>query len=121
MVCEITWLLAITCALEEFQNSFGTNVIFKEIHANTKQPIRFQGSFKVTNQIKGKRKTNRPFLNISKVYQVYLTLSVNLKIQLDFHPGAKLNIFHEELLSNSFTELVYIYSIELIHIRQQQH
>ena len=51
MVCEITWHLAITCALE---NSLGTNVIFKEIHTETKQPIRFPGSFKVTNQIEGK-------------------------------------------------------------------
>ena len=30
MGCEITWHLAITCALEEFQNSEGTNVIFKK-------------------------------------------------------------------------------------------
>ena len=30
MVCEIKWHLAITCALEEFQNSESTNVIFKK-------------------------------------------------------------------------------------------
>ena len=41
MVCEITWYLAITCAWEEFYNSVGTNVIFKEIHTKTKQAIRF--------------------------------------------------------------------------------
>ena len=54
MFCEITWHLAITCALKEFQNSVGTNVIFKEIHTQAKQPIRFQDSFKVTNQIEVK-------------------------------------------------------------------
>ena len=50
MFCEITWHLAITCALKEFQNSVGTNVIFKECHIPKKQPIRFQDSFKVTSQ-----------------------------------------------------------------------
>ena len=54
MVCEISWHLAVTCVWEEFQNSVDTNVIFKEIHLKTKQAIRFQGSFKVTNQIEGK-------------------------------------------------------------------
>ena len=61
MFCEITWHLAITCALKEFQNSVGTNVIFKEIHTKTKQPIRFRDSFKVTNQIEVEQKTERPF------------------------------------------------------------
>ena len=70
-----------------------TNVIFKEIHTKTKQAIRFQGSFKVTNQIEGKWKAKRPFLDISKIYRVNLTPSVNLEIQLDFHPQAKLNLF----------------------------
>ena len=54
MVCEITWHLAVTCVLKEFQNSVGTNVIFKEIHTKAKQSIRFQDSFKVTNQIEVK-------------------------------------------------------------------
>ena len=54
MFCEITWHLAIVCALKEYQNSAGTNVIFKEIHPKTKQLIRFQDSFKVTNQIEVK-------------------------------------------------------------------
>ena len=39
------------------------------------------------------------FLNISKIYWVNLTLSVNVRVQLDFHLRAKLNIFHEKLLS----------------------
>ena len=26
MVCEISWYMAITCALEEFENSVGTNL-----------------------------------------------------------------------------------------------
>ena len=54
MFCEITWHLAITCALKEYQNSVGMNVIIKEIHPKTKKPIRFQDSFKVTNQIEVK-------------------------------------------------------------------
>ena len=33
------------------------------------------------------------FLNISKIYWLNLTLSVNIRIQLDFHLRAKLNIF----------------------------
>ena len=41
MFCEITWHLAITCALKEYQNSVGMNVIIKEIHRKTKKPIRF--------------------------------------------------------------------------------
>ena len=41
MVCEITWYLAITCAWEEFYNSAGTNVIFKEIHAKTNKQSDF--------------------------------------------------------------------------------
>ena len=47
------------------------------------------------------------FLNISKIYWVNLTLSVNIRVQLDFHPRAKLNIFHENLLSKSFAGISY--------------
>ena len=40
MVCEITWHMVMTFGLEEFENSVGTNVMFKEIHTKTKQAIR---------------------------------------------------------------------------------
>ena len=61
MVVPVIWLALIGAIYSRIAPFFALNRIFfpanEEVTLKTKQPIRFQGLFKVTNQIAGKWKT----------------------------------------------------------------
>ena len=60
-VVPVIWLAPIGAIYSQIAPFFALNRIFfpanEEVTLKTKQPIRFQGLFKVTNQIAGKWKT----------------------------------------------------------------
>ena len=60
-VVPVIWLALIGAIYSQIAPFFALNRIFfpgnEEVTLKTKQPIRFQGLFKVTNQIAGKWKT----------------------------------------------------------------
>ena len=60
-VVPVIWLALIGAIYSQIAPFFAPNRIFfpanEEVTLKTKQPIRFQGLFKVTNQIAGKWKT----------------------------------------------------------------
>ena len=61
LVVPVIWLVLIGAIYSQIAPFFALNCIFfpanEEATLKTKQPIRFQGLFKVTNQIAGKWKT----------------------------------------------------------------
>ena len=72
LVLPVIWLALIGAIYARFAPFFALNHIFfpanGQASLKSKQPIRFQGLFKVTNQIAGKWKTKSIVANFSKIW-----------------------------------------------------
>ena len=76
LVVLVIWLALIGAIYSQIAPFFALNRIFfpanEEVTLKTKQPIRFQGLFKVTNQIAGKWKTKSIISQILQLLFAYL-------------------------------------------------
>ena len=100
LVVPVIWLALINAIYSQIAPFFALNRIFfpanEEATLKTKQPIRFQGLFKVTNQIAGKWKTK------SIMWQILQLLFPKLLL---FPPQKWMNLISDRLSTTSMKYL----------------
>ena len=91
LVVPVIWLALIGAIYARFAPFFALNLIFfpanEQASLKSKQPIRFQGLFKVTNQIAGKWKTNSIVANFATFVSKLLFFSFQNMHEFNFKPA----------------------------------